>query len=143
MQPELILQPFAAMMLLTLLVWLRLYFTRIPEITRQRINPQKLATRAQKSKIHLSDAEACTSDNFQNLFELPVIFYAVCLALFALGTVDALYVALAWLFVALRAAHSLIHLTYNKVLHRFVIYVAGGAALAAMVLRLAWQVMIG
>lgn len=132
---ELMLQPLAAMMLLSLAVWIRLYFTRIPEIRRQRLHPQKLATRAEKAGMFLGSAEARASDNFQNLFELPVIFYAVALAVYATGAVDAIYLALGWGFVALRVAHSVIHLTYNKVMHRFVIYVLGGAILFAMVIR--------
>lgn len=142
MRAELILQPFVALMLLTLAVWLRLYFTRIRQIKRQRVHPQKLATRAQRANVPLGDAEATNSDNFQNLFELPVIFYAVCLALFITGEVDALYLVLAWMFVVLRVAHSVIHVTYNRVIHRFAVYVAGGAVLFAMVLRLAFNVLV-
>jgi hypothetical protein len=37
--------------------------------------------------------------------------------------------ALAWLFVALRIVHSAIHCGYNKVMHRFQAYFAGGVAL--------------
>ncbi|HEX6930204.1 MAG TPA: MAPEG family protein [Gammaproteobacteria bacterium] len=142
MRSELILQPFSAMLLLTLAVWLRLYFTRIPEMRRQRVHPQKLATRAQKAGMHLSDAEARASDNFVNLFELPVIFYALCLALYATSQTDAAYLVIAWGFVALRIMHSIIHLSYNKVLHRFFVYAAGGLMLFAGVLRFSIQLFV-
>jgi hypothetical protein len=140
MNAELILQPVAAMMLLTFVVWLRLYFVRVPEVTRRKVHPQKLATRAQKNAVDLGEAEARTSDNFQNLFELPVVFYILCLVIYAGGFGDAIYVILAWLFAVSRIAHSVIHLFYNNVLHRLAAYIAGGAALFAMVLRFAYSV---
>jgi hypothetical protein len=43
---------------------------------------------------------------------------------------------LAWGFVALRVLHSCIHCTYNKVIHRFYAYLAGG-----MVLWTLWGVL--
>jgi len=39
----------------------------------------------------------------------------------------------AWIYVALRCVHSFIHLTYNRVIHRFVVY-----ALSAVVLFVLW-----
>lgn len=72
------------------------------------------------------------ADNFRNLFEMPVLFYAVCLALAAMDFVTPPQIALAWLFVALRAAHSLIHITYNRVMHRFAAYVASSAVVFLM-----------
>ncbi|HEX7046321.1 MAG TPA: MAPEG family protein [Gammaproteobacteria bacterium] len=137
MNNMLILQPAAVMMLLTFAVWLRLYFTRIPTMRELRVHPQKLATRAQKSRVDLGDAEACASDNFVNLFELPVLFYALCIALYVTGMIDFVFLGLAWMFVILRVAHSVIHLTYNKVFHRFIVYAIGGAVLFVMVIRFA------
>lgn len=132
-----ILQPAAAMMLLTFAVWLRLYFTRIPAMRRLRVHPQKVATRGLKAAVDLGDAEARASDNFTNLFELPVLFHVLCISLYATGMTDFVQLGLAWGFVLLRAAHSLIHLTYNRVIHRFVVYAAGGAVLLAMAIRFA------
>jgi hypothetical protein len=139
MNNELILQPFAALMLLTLAVWLRLYFVRLKSVTQRGVNPQQLATRARKSVIDLGDAEARTSDNFQNLCELPILFYALCLVLYTGGFVDTIHVMLAWSFVLLRIMHSAIHLFYNNVLHRLVAYLLGGVALFVMVLRFAYS----
>lgn len=140
MRPELILQPVVAMLLLTFVVWLRLYFTRVPAMRRQRVHPQKIATRAEKALVHLSDAEARASDNFSNQFELPVLFYVLCLALYVTGRVDMFYLAFAWAFVVLRVAHSAVHVLYNRVLHRFLAYFAGGIVLFAMAFRFAFQI---
>ena len=46
-------------------------------------------------------------------------------------------VALAWLYFALRVAHSLVHLTYNNVFHRLGCYAASSVVLAALWLRFA------
>jgi hypothetical protein len=118
--------PAIAMVLLSAIVWIRMYFERVGEIRRRRINPQTLATSASKGEA-LEKVQA--ADNFSNLFEIPVLFYALCAILGSTGGVSAFYVAGAWLFVALRYAHSLIHLTYNRVMHRFMVYLISTALL--------------
>jgi hypothetical protein len=75
--------------------------------------------------------------NLMNLLELPVLYYVVCLALYITLSVDALAVALAWLYVVLRVAHSLVHLTYNNVFHRLSVYAASSVVLAALWIRFA------
>ena len=72
------------------------------------------------------------ADNFRNLFEAPVLFFAVCCALAITDTVTPLQVTLAWVFVGLRAVHSFIHVTYNRVMHRFAAYVASTICLFLM-----------
>jgi len=118
--------PAFAMAALTFLVWCRLYVVRIGQMRRERIHPQSVATSVQAA-ARLTDSRA--ADNFRNLFELPVLFYlALTVAAFAdLATSGVL--ALAWLFVALRVAHSIVQCTYNKVMHRFLVYMAGAATL--------------
>jgi hypothetical protein len=111
--------PAAAMVALTALVWLRLYAQRIGEMRRRRLSPGELATARQAANT-LQDERA--ADNFRNLFEVPVLFYALCLALYATHRQTSVLLALCWLFVALRAVHSAIHCTYNNVMHRFFVY---------------------
>ncbi|WP_460709437.1 MAPEG family protein [Lysobacter terrae] len=121
--------PAVAMAALTFVVWWRMYFTRIGQMKRERIHPQAVALSAQVS-ARLTDSRA--ADNFRNLFELPVLFY-LALAVAALADlVTVPLVVLAWLFVALRIVHSWIQCTYNKVMHRFYVYVTGGMVLWAM-----------
>jgi hypothetical protein len=114
--------PVVAMAALTFAVWLRLYYVRIGEMKRERIDPQSIANSAQAA-ARLGDTRA--SDNFRNLFELPVLFYAAVLLAVQSGQVTAVTLALAWLFVVLRIVHSAIQCSYNKVMHRFSIYFAG------------------
>jgi hypothetical protein len=74
--------------------------------------------------------------NYMNLLELPVLFYVACLVVYVIGKVDAWSLALAWLFVALRIGHSIIHLTYNHVIHRMRVFALSVLALLALWIRI-------
>lgn len=118
--------PVFALVGLTFLVWCRMFVVRIGQMKRERIHPQSVATSSQAA-ARLTDSKV--ADNLRNLFELPVLFYAAALIAAFAGLATLVLLVLAWLFVALRIAHSAIHCTYNKVMHRFVAYLAGGIVL--------------
>jgi hypothetical protein len=131
--------PCGAMVAVTALVWLKLYFDRFAEMRAKRIAPQALAT-ARAAARELERTQA--SDNFRNLFEVPVLFYLFCVVLVLDGGSSAGFVAAAWLYVGLRVIHSLIHVTYNRVAHRFLAYVASTVLLFGMwtaLLARMWQ----
>ena len=67
--------------------------------------------------------------NMMNLLELPMLFYVAGLMYYVAGKVDGLVLAVAWTYVALRAIHSLIHLTYNNVMHRLIPYAVSNVVL--------------
>jgi hypothetical protein len=73
-----------------------------------------------------------TSRHFNNLFEMPVIFYAGCLAYLATDMTDPMPINLAWAFVAARVVHSIIHLSYNNVMHRLVVFGIANLCLLGM-----------
>ena len=106
-----------------------MYVRRISEIKRSGIDPQLLAT-SELSESRLKDVSA--ADNFSNLLETPILFYAICIIIFVTDQVTQSQLALAWIYVALRALHSLIHVTYNKVIHRWVAYVLSTICLFIM-----------
>ena len=135
MNPKLIYWPAVAMVALTIVVWVRMYRTRIAQMKRERIHPQAVALSAQ-SAAKLTDSQA--ADNFRNLFELPVLFYLALVVAATSGNVNALTLSLAWTFVALRVVHSAIHCTYNKVYHRFYAYFFGGVVLWLLWAAVAW-----
>jgi hypothetical protein len=70
--------------------------------------------------------------NFMNLLEVPLLFYVVCLVFYVSGTMSERFVTLAWVFVALRIVHSLIHLSYNKVMHRLIAFAASNIVVIVM-----------
>jgi hypothetical protein len=129
-----ILLPLLAQVLLTFLVWIYLYAARLREMRQKTIDPQQLAHRSGAQA--LLKASAGPADNFSNLLEMPLLFFIAVLLSLILLIQDDLLVTLAWGFVALRSIHSLVHCTYNRVLHRFTVYIASSLLLALMWLRL-------
>ena len=118
--------PALVMVALTFVVSMRMLFLRLGEMKRERIHPQAVATRAQLA-VKVRDSRA--SDNFANLFELPVLFYFAVVVAAITGLVDDVMLGLSWAFVALRVAHSAIQCSYNRVMHRFVVFLLGVACL--------------
>src|SRR5262249_61595942 len=78
----------------------------------------------------LQDVSA--ADNFRNLFEVPVLFYVLCLALYMTHRQSPAVLALCWVYVVLRALHSVIHCTYNNVMHRFLVYITSTVLLLGL-----------
>ncbi|MDS4015340.1 MAG: MAPEG family protein [Candidatus Accumulibacter sp.] len=111
-----------ALVLLSFVVGARLLYCRVREMRGKRIHPQAAATSLQVA-ARLEDVRA--ADNFRNLFEVPVLFYALVATALASGHVPAWLVVGCWSFVALRVVHSAIHCTYNKVFHRLTAFLAG------------------
>jgi hypothetical protein len=93
MDQSAIVLPFVGTMLLTIVVWFYMYARRIPFIFRSNFTPGQL-TPAQFARLS-PPAVANPSDNLKNLFELPTVFYAVVLYLYAAQQVDGLYVGAA------------------------------------------------
>lgn len=70
--------------------------------------------------------------NYMNLLEAPVLFYVVSLVAFVTQQADHLLVCLAWGYVGFRVLHSLVHLTYNHVIHRMLLFAASNGVLGVM-----------
>lgn len=121
-------------MLLTLVVWIYMYARRLSFLIRQQIDLRTVDT-PHKADSVIPHTVNLASHNLKNLFELPVIFYAVCLYLYLSDTVGRIQLIAAWSFLAFRIVHSLIHCTYNDVRHRFFAYFLSAIALWVMVIR--------
>ena len=128
--------PFLATMLLTLLVWVYMYIRRIRFIKGGDIDPRDLEVPGALAKLS-PPAVSNPSDNLKNLFEMPVLFYALALHLFVTDQVDVVYLAAAWVFVGFRALHSVVHCTFNRVMVRFTLYAIASLALWFMLGRAA------
>ena len=134
MRDEQILAPMIGMMVLTAVVWFVLYARRIPAMRKVGVPAQEYTT-PDKGAALLPEEVSYPSNNFKNLFELPVIFYALCLYLFVTQSAAAADVVAAWLFFGFRVVHSAIHCTVNIVMARFVAYSAAALALWFMLAR--------
>jgi hypothetical protein len=129
---ESIFLPFLAMGLLTFIVLGMIPQRRFRAVFAGQVTPEDFAL-GESARVpgHVSLANR----NYMNLLELPMLFYAVCIALFVTGTVDSLALGLAWAYVAGRTLHSLVHVTYNRVIHRLILF-----ALSNVVLMALWAV---
>ena len=132
--PTAIIWPMFAQVVLTATVWVCLYVARLSEMRARGIDPQSVRTTRDAAGV-LEDVAA--ADNFRNLFEVPVLFFAVGCLLAMTDRVTDLQLMLAWAFVGLRAVHSFIHVTYNRVVHRFTVYALSTLCVFAMWLLLA------
>jgi hypothetical protein len=134
MNASAILPPFFGVMLLTLVVWISMYIRRTSYLLREKVDLRTVDT-PEKAATVVPARVSLASHNLKNLFELPVIFYAICLYLYLSDSVDGIYLLAAWTFFVFRVVHSLIHCTYNKVEHRFAAYMLSAIGLWTMVIR--------
>jgi hypothetical protein len=109
---------------------------------------RKSAVQAGKAKVSQfrenqsePDESLFVRNNLANQFELPVLFHAGCLALFAVGGATFAAVVLAWLFVASRYAHAYVHVTSNRIRYRSQLFTVGFVVLAVMWAMLAWRLL--
>ena len=121
------------------IVWVVLYITRISEMKKLDIDPQDLED--SENKRQLLKNVAGPSDNFSNQFEIPVLFYLAIVVALTLMIQNPLLNSLALAFVLLRVVHSLVQITYNQVMHRFIAYALSSAALWAMWVVIGWHIL--
>ncbi|MGE5267023.1 MAG: MAPEG family protein [Deltaproteobacteria bacterium] len=84
---------------------------------------------------------AVVSNAFHNQLEMPMLFYVAVILAIITSSADYSMTALAWLFAMLRVVHAAIHTTYNKVPHRFGVFILSNLVLLAMWAKLALHVL--
>lgn len=114
--------PMFAMVLLTLVVAGILLFSRINAARSGSVDPRVFKLNQSKE---IPDRLIQITNNYSNLFEIPVLFYIACLLSIVLQYENLLMLGLAWLFVASRVVHSWIHLTRNKIIPRLFAFLTG------------------
>ena len=129
--------PFLGMIVLTLIVWVYMYSKRLPFIFANKFDPNEI-TPDEFNRLSPVDVRN-PSDNLKNLFEIPVLFYVICLYLYVAEQVDTIYLVAAWIFFAFRVVHSLVHCLTSNVMLRFAVYCVSTAAVWFMALRAAWR----
>ena len=132
-----ILQPMFGMIVLTGVVTLLLYGSRMLLIYRVITSGGDFARakHADEARPHLPGVFRNITENYNHLFEQPTLFYAVVVYIFLAEHTDSTHVMLAWTFVGFRVAHSLVQLTSNWVPLRIVCFALSGACLLTMVVR--------
>jgi hypothetical protein len=133
---SLLFQPVIALVLWSFVMWAWLYATRIPAVRKYNVamDPHQPA-----SAFHaqLPAEVRWKADNYNNLMEQPTLFYAVAITLAVTGEANAINLALAWLYVALRVVHSFVQATMNVIIVRFSVFMIASVVLLILTVRAA------
>jgi hypothetical protein len=124
------LTPVLALVAWTLVMWIWMYATRIPAMKAAGIDPQEAAHPGSLNR--LPSGVRAVADNYNHLHEQPTIFYALMFFAALTGGGDAAALKLGWAYVVLRVLHSLVQATVNRVVVRFLVFVAGSVVLMGL-----------
>ena len=128
-----IIYPIFSLVLLTFIVAGCVGFSRLLSVRRRQVHPKYFA-------LMTGDTPPAYVQkfgrNFENLLEMPVLFYALGGLAIVLEISDSTLVSQAWLFVLLRFLHTAVHITYNNSLHRLIIFVLSMLTLLSMWIHL-------
>ncbi len=117
-------------------MWFWMYATRIPAIFAAKL---RLDPNLPKGELMatLPPRVRWKADNYNHLFEQPTVFYAVALALAVIGQGNGVNAKLAWTYVGLRVAHSLLQALWNNINARFTLFTLSAFTLMALTLNAA------
>jgi len=131
-----ILAPVVALVAWTLVMLVWMLALRIPAMSKAGVDLGKLVGSKGSDADRILPAEAqWKAHNYNHLHEQPTLFYAIALALALLGQGHGLNLWLAWAYVLLRIAHSLVQATFNKVSVRFLLFLLSTLVLVALTLH--------
>jgi hypothetical protein len=133
-----ILQPVVALLAWTMVMWVWMYATRIPAMNKAGIDAKNLVgSNGASLREKLPDSISWKADNYNHLHEAPTLFYAVGIVLAIIGAGDGFNTQLAWAYVGLRVAHSIVQATNNRVIVRFALFALSSLVLMALILHAA------
>ncbi len=133
-----ILRPMVALIAWTLVMLGWMVATRLPAMRAAGLSLGTLVgTKAADADRALPAQVQWKAHNHNHLMEQPTLFYAVCTVLALSGTGDGVNTWIAWSYVALRVAHSLVQALGNRVLPRFILFGLSSIALVALTLHAA------
>src|SRR5690242_16838295 len=128
--PIAILWPTFALVAWIFVVWFWMYVERFALMRRQPPSAADFATNAAAARYF--EPVEMPAANLRNLLEVPPLYFALVPLLMITHHANHIQVALAWIFVALRVLHSILHIVIRHVPSRFVVYALSCAVLAAM-----------
>jgi hypothetical protein len=137
-----ILQPIVALAAWTMIMWFWMYATRLPAMGKvEGLDAGKMVGGTGKSLDDVLPGKVqWIAHNYNHLHEAPTVFYAVALVLAIAGAGDGMNAKIAWAYVGLRVAHSLVQALWNRVAVRFSIFVLSSIALIMLVVHAALTV---
>ncbi len=132
-----ILHPVVALAAWTMIIWLWMYITRIPAMQKiPGLDPNTMVggIGADLDKVMPAKTQ-WIAHNYNHLHEAPTVFYATALVLAIVGAGDGMNATIAWAYVFLRVAHSLVQILWNRILVRFAIFALSSIALIMQVVH--------
>ena len=138
MQSE-ILQPVVLLALWTMIMWIWMYVTRIPAMSKvPGLDAKTLVGGTGKDlEAVLPGKVQWIAHNYNHLHEAPTVFYAVALVIAITGTGDGLNATIAFIYVGLRIAHSLVQVLWNRVMVRFLLFALSSITLMILAIHAA------
>ncbi len=131
-----IIAPVVALIAWSLVMWVWMYATRIPAMSKAGIDSRNLVGGSGADlKARIDPKAQWPADNYNHLMEQPTIFYAIALSLALLGAGGGVNATIAWVYVGLRIAHSLLQATVNRVIIRFTLFTLSTLCLMALTLH--------
>ncbi|MGB3737740.1 MAG: MAPEG family protein [Pontixanthobacter sp.] len=134
-----ILQPIVALMIWTMIMWAWMYATRLPAMSNANVAPDDAAQPGTLDSALPASVQS-KAHNYNHLHEAPTVFYAVALVLALVGLGNGVNALIAWIYVGLRVAHSLVQATANRVLVRFVLFALSSVVLIVLIVKAALAV---
>jgi hypothetical protein len=133
-----ILAPVVALAAWTMIMMVWMYATRFPAMQRKGIALKgRIGSKPGALDGVVEDQVQWKAHNYNHLMEQPTLFYAICLVLALIGQGEGLNLYLAWAYVALRVAHSLVQATVNVVRYRFWLFSLASLALIMLIVHAA------
>jgi len=125
-----------ALVLWSFVMWAWLYATRLPAIFKLGLvyDPNRPAA---EFMDQIPPRVRWKADNYNHLMEQPTIFYATAITLSLIGAGGGLNASLAWAYVGIRVAHSLVQALINAVMLRFALFMVASLVLLVLAMRAA------
>lgn len=139
--PELLITPMIALFALTALVWLIMVIVRNLAVIRGYASIQYFADF--KSDVPADDRLERPARTFNNLMQVPTLFYVICILMLVTKETDDAQIMLAWTFVAFRCLHAIIYISVNWVPYRFATWASSCIVLGVIWFRFVAQASFG
>jgi hypothetical protein len=133
-----ILYPVLAQVILTLAVCFAMGMARRSALVSREVDLDDIAI----DNTRWPPRSRQFANNYINQFELPVLFYVLCIVAQITNSVDIIFIILAWIFVAARVFHTLEHVTANNVARRGPIFAIGYLCICIMTAMLVFRFLI-
>lgn len=126
-----LLMPMLVLAAWSLIILFVLIGQRVRHSGKTGVQPQDMRT-PELAYANCTESINNMANNFKHLFEVPVLFYVVCIVATLAGATSGLMATLAWVFVGLRVVHSVIQSTINVVMLRLAVFATSVTVLVVM-----------